>query len=271
MISHQNSKKDSTNRIKKLFESKNRFVLNLYFTAGYPTVDETLPLIRSLEKAGADLIEIGIPYSDPVADGPTIQESNQIALKNGISLKKVLDQLESVREETKLPLLLMGYLNVFFQFGIESLCQRCSEIGIDGLIIPDLPLSLYQERYQATFQHYGVEYISLITPQTSEERIRKIDAESDGFLYIVSQSGTTGATNSSKNQEAKTQQEYFQRIQAMSLKNPTLIGFGISDRESFQRACQHANGAIIGSEFIRWLTKKGSSEASIREFVSRIR
>ncbi len=255
------------NRINEVFHFKGKDILNVYFTAGFPNLNDTAKIITSLDLAGADLIEIGIPFSDPIADGPTIQQSNQKALDNGMTLKLLFEQLEGIRKVTKVPLILMGYLNPIEQYGIKAFCEKCREVGIDGLILPDLPLQVYLHDYKNMFEEAGLLNIFLITPQTSPERIRLIDEASEGFIYMVSSASTTGAkTGISEDQEA-----YFKRIQDMQLTNPTLIGFGISDQKSFETACQYANGAIIGSAFIKAIENSTSLEKDIQSFVHSIR
>ncbi|RKQ42383.1 tryptophan synthase alpha chain [Roseivirga pacifica] len=252
------------NRIEKLFETKPERVLNVYFTAGYPKLDDTLGIMQSLEKSGADLIEVGIPFSDPVADGPTIQESNGVALANGMTVKLLFEQLAELRQTVNIPVVLMGYINPIVQYGVEAFCKRCQEVGVDGLILPDLPMFEYMEVYKPVFDAHGLLNIFLITPQTSEARIREIDNNSKGFIYMVSSASTTGAkTGISTDQEA-----YFARVKAMSLKNPTLIGFGISNKETFDKACANANGAIIGSAFIKAIAQEGDLDKNINEFVN---
>ncbi len=253
------------NRINKLFKEKESNILSVYYTAGYPNLSDTLNLAVYLENAGADLIEIGMPYSDPVADGPTIQESNKKALDNGMSLKVLFDQLKGLREQVSIPIILMGYINPILQFGVEDFCIACKSVGIDGLILPDLPLKEYIKNYKDIFTRYGLKNIFLITPQTSDERIFQIDEHSDAFIYMVSSAGTTGV----KTTFSKVNTEYFKRINNMGLTNPTLIGFGISNSETFQQATQHSQGAIIGSAFIKLLAMKKDKE-SIKQFVMRL-
>jgi len=240
--------------------------LSVYFTAGYPDPEETVPTIEGLEKNGVDLIEIGMPFSDPVADGPVIQHSSHIALKNGMSVKKLFEQLKDIRKKTTIPLILMGYLNPVLRFGVENFCKKCAEVGIDGLILPDLPLDVYQEEFKILFGQYGLHNILLITPQTSEKRLREIDEASSGFIYMVSSSSTTGM----KNKVSDFHQDYFERIKNMHLKNPRLIGFGISNRETYENACKYAQGAIIGSAFVKALDEEITLEEKISNFVKTI-
>ncbi len=249
------------NRIKHLFETKKE-VLSIYFTAGYPTLNDTATIIEHLENNGADLIEIGLPFSDPLADGPTIQQSSEVALNNGMTTALLFEQLQDIRKKVKLPLIIMGYLNPILQYGVEAFCEKCKEVGIDGVILPDLPIAIYETHYQAVFKSYGLENIFLITPQTARERIQKIDVLSNGFIYMVSASSTTGA----KKGFDQEQMAYFNRIKAMQLNNPTVIGFGIANHTTYQQACTSANGAIIGSAFINAL-KAGDLENSIQQFM----
>ncbi|GGX20692.1 tryptophan synthase subunit alpha [Aquimarina muelleri] len=252
------------NRIKeKLKEDKK--LLSIYFTAGYPSLNDTVTIIKDLEKNGVDMIEIGLPFSDPLADGPTIQESSTIALKNGMTTNILFEQLKDIRKSVQIPLIIMGYFNPMMQYGIEAFCAKCQEIGIDGLIIPDLPVAEYHEHYQDTFEKYGLINVFLITPQTSEERIRFIDSVSNGFIYMVSSASTTGA----KNTFGDVQQQYFERIQSLDLKNPQIVGFGISNSETFTQATKTTKGAIIGSAFIKHLTNEGTD--TISAFIKKIR
>jgi tryptophan synthase alpha chain len=237
------------NRIKTLFTQKQKNILSVYFTAGYPSVNDTVPVIRELEKNGIDLIEIGIPFSDPMADGVVIQESSALALQQGMSLKLLFEQLQNIRREVHIPLILMGYLNPIMQFGVERFCRQCKETGIDGVIIPDLPFDDYLREYKPVADRYDLKIILLITPETSEQRIRLIDEHTDGFIYMVSSAATTGAQKSFDEQKLA----YFRRIRAMQLKNPRLIGFGISNKETLEAAQAHAAGAIVGSKFITLL------------------
>ncbi len=257
------------NRINQLFEGKKENVLSVYFTAGFPQLNDTRTILKSLQDAGADLIEIGIPYSDPIADGSTIQESNQKALENGITLPKILAQLKSVRSEISIPLILMGYINPIMQYGIEKFCQQCEEIGIDGLILPDLPMYVYLNEYKELFDKHGLHNTFLITPQTSEERIQEIDNETNGFIYMVSSASITGA----KTGISQEQINYFEKVNAQKLRNPRLIGFGISDHETFSKASQYAHGAIIGSAFIKLLAAESQEPLAnrIHKFVREVK
>lgn len=252
------------NRInQKLQEDKK--LLSIYFTAGYPNLNDTVSIIEELEKAGVDMIEIGLPFSDPLADGPTIQESSTAALKNGMTTELLFDQLKDIRKTVSIPLIVMGYFNPMLQYGVEAFCAKCHEIGIDGIIMPDLPLDVYQEEYEDIYKKYGLINVFLITPQTSEKRIRAIDNASDGFIYMVSSASTTGA----KSGFGEEQREYFDRIASLELKNPQIVGFGISNSETFEAATTKAKGAIIGSAFIKHLTQNGTR--SIKKFVQSIR
>ncbi len=254
------------NRIIQAFNRPNKSkILSIFFTAGYPQLQDTRRIIESLESAGADMIEIGIPFSDPVADGPTIQESSEIALSNGMTLKLLLEQLEGIRETVTIPLLLMGYLNPVIQYGMERFCETIAKIGIDGLILPDLPIEEYLHDYKSLFEKHHLSNILLVTPETSDERIRLIDEHTNGFIYAVSSSSTTGKTAGVSQQQTN----YFQRLANYQLRNPHIIGFGISDRTSFEKATQYADGAIIGSAFIKQLKKhqNGDLETAIHEFI----
>ncbi|WP_405205539.1 tryptophan synthase subunit alpha [Aquimarina sp. LLG6339-5] len=252
------------NRINIALE-QNKKLLSIYFTAGYPSLPDTKKIIQDLEKSGVDMIEIGLPFSDPLADGPTIQESSTIALKNGMTTKLLFEQLADIRKSVNIPLIIMGYFNPMMQYGIEAFCAKCQEIGIDGLIIPDLPVAEYHEQYQETFEKYGLINVFLITPQTSEERIRFIDSVSNGFIYMVSSASVTGSTSGFGN----TQEAYFERIANMDLKAPQIVGFGISNNETFTQATKTTKGAIIGSAFIKHLTQNGVE--SIEDFIQTIR
>ena len=255
------------NRISTLFKSTQEPILNIYATAGYPNFGDTMLVLNALQEGGVDIIEIGMPYSDPVADGETIQQSNQISLDQGMTVAHLFEQLKNMRSSISVPVLLMGYINPVLQFGIERFCQKCQEVGIDGLILPDLPMAEYQQSYQSIFEQYGLFNIFLITPQTSDERIKQIDAVSEGFIYMVSSASTTGA----KTGISTDQENYFKRIDDMKLKNPRLVGFGISDRESFIKASKGASGAIIGSAFVKLLGNAKNLREEIVEFVKSIK
>jgi len=253
-----------SNRItSKLKEDKK--LLSIYFTAGYPSLNDTVKIIEDLENNGVDMIEIGLPFSDPLADGPTIQESSTAALKNGMTTEILFSQLKDIRKTVSIPLIIMGYFNPMLQYGVEAFCKKCQEIGIDGLILPDLPLDVYQEEYEEIFKKHGLLNVFLITPQTSDDRIHQIDNASNGFIYMVSSASVTG----SKSGFGQEQESYFERIAKMNLKNPQIVGFGIKDEETFKQATKTAKGAIIGSAFIKHLTANGVD--SISEFVNTIR
>jgi len=252
------------NRINKKLQ-ENKKLLSIYFTAGYPVLNDTVKIIKDLEQNGVDMIEIGLPFSDPLADGPTIQKSSTAALHNGMTTEILFEQLQDIRKSVFIPLIIMGYFNPMLQYGVDAFCKKCQEIGIDGLIIPDLPVDVYHEEYQKTFEKYGLINVFLITPQTSDERIRFIDSISNGFIYMVSSASVTG----SKAGFGNTQTSYFERIGAMQLANPQIVGFGISNSETFQQATNTAKGAIIGSAFIKHLTEHGVD--SVADFVQKIR
>ena len=252
------------NRINKTL-NQDKKLLSIYFTAGFPQLEDTVPILEQLQEAGVDMIELGLPFSDPLADGPTIQESSTQALRNGMTTDKLFTQLEGIRDHIHVPLIVMGYFNPMMQYGVERFCKRCQEVGIDGLIIPDLPADVYHEQYQSLFQQYGLLNMFLITPQTPDERILYIDQVSEGFIYMVSSAATTGAQGSF----GDTQQHYFQRIADMKLQSKLLVGFGISNAETYQAAVAHSQGAIIGSAFIKHLEANGNQ--SVQEFVKAIR
>jgi len=254
------------NRINKLFQEKKGQVLSVYFTAGYPNLEDTTPLIQELVKNGVDLIEIGMPFSDPVTDGPVIQHSSLISLQNGMSIRKLFAQLKDIRQSVEIPLILMGYINPVLQYGVEAFCRKCNEIGIDGLIIPDLPMDVYETEFKSVFEANNLHNIFLITPQTSDERLRKIDEVSTGFIYMVSSNSTTGA----KTSVSDFQKLYFERVNSLSLKNRRLIGFGISNAETFRNACQYASGAIIGSAFVKALEGPNTIEQKVSAFINTI-
>ncbi|HEY1023615.1 MAG TPA: tryptophan synthase subunit alpha [Sphingobacteriaceae bacterium] len=244
------------NRLNHLFATKREPVLSIYFTAGYPRLDSTLDVAQALEKGGADFLEIGFPYSDPVADGPVIQNSSQKALENGMTLNVLFEQLRDLRKRVSIPVLLMGYVNPVLQFGVEKFCAACAEVGVDGVIVPDLPMYEYEELYRECFERNNISQVFLVTPQTSDERIRKIDELTTGFIYMLSSSSTTGKDMS----VSADVERYFARIQALSLKNPTVIGFGISDRASFGKAAQYTRGAIVGSAFVKLIGQPDGME-----------
>lgn len=254
------------NRIKTLFSKKKNNILSIYFTAGYPKLNNTTKMIENLVSSGADMIEIGIPFSDPLADGPVIQDSSNKALKNGMSLSLLFEQIEDIRKNINIPLVLMGYLNPVYQYGIENFLKKCSEIGIDGVILPDLPIHEYEDKYKPLFEKYKIQKIFLVTPNTDTERIKKIDAMSDSFIYIVSSAATTGVKKSFTDDQI----EYFKKIRDMKLQNPTLVGFGISNHEGYTEASKYANGVIIGSAFIKALGEEGELQAKISRFIKSI-
>ena len=252
------------NRIDKKFQEDKK-LLSIYFSAGHPSLEDTVPILKKLQAAKVDMVEIGLPFSDPLADGPTIQESSTQALSNGMTTDKLFSQLENIREYINIPLVLMGYFNPMMQFGIEKFCKCCESIGIDGLIIPDLPVDVYHEKYKVLFDKHGLYNMFLITPQTPENRIRYIDKVSNGFIYMVSSASVTGA----KNTFGDSQKDYFKRISEMRLSSPTVVGFGISNASTYSTAIEHSNGAIIGSAFIKFLEDKGVNK--IADFISSIR
>lgn len=255
------------NRLNQLFAHKKKNILSIYFTAGYPDLNNTVAIAEAVEKAGADFIEIGFPYSDPVADGPTIQESSQKALENGMNLNLLFSQLKELRSKVNMPVLLMGYANPMVQYGVERFCKTAAEVGVDGVIVPDLPMYEYENMYKDIFAKYGLSNIFLVTPQTSEERIRKIDELSNSFIYLLSSSSITG-----KNLEVSdTLESYYKRIIAMELKNPIVIGFGISNNKTYTKACEYANGAIVGSAFVKYLNSRPDYLSGVGGFISTIR
>ncbi|MCK4855072.1 MAG: tryptophan synthase subunit alpha, partial [Bacteroidales bacterium] len=242
------------NRIDRLFQTRNSGILSVYLTAGYPELNDTHKVIRELAQNGVDMIEIGMPFSDPLADGPLLQVCNHQALENGMTLNRLFEQLGSIREKVNIPLLLMGYLNPVLNYGIEKFCRKARDIGMDGVILPDLPVREYTMHYQKHFKENGLHMIFLISPQTSQERIREIDTLGSGFIYMVSSASTTGVKSGFQPEQAK----YFERIKTMDLELPQLIGFGISTRETYEQACQYASGAIIGSAFMKSLMGEGT-------------
>ena len=251
------------NRIKKKLQ-ENKKLLSIYFTAGFPKLNDTKSIIENLEKSGVDMIEIGLPFSDPLADGPTIQASSTKALENGMTTEVLFNQLRAIRKTVSIPLLIMGYFNPILQYGVEKFCKKCATIGIDGLIIPDLPVKEYTENFKPIFEKYELINVFLITPQTSNERIKFIDEISNGFIYMVSSASVTGSQNSF----GIEQQNYFKRIASKQLKSPQIVGFGISNAETFQQATSKAKGAIIGSAFVKYVDENGIQ--SINKFVSAI-
>jgi tryptophan synthase alpha chain len=254
------------NRLQKLFDPKNNNLLSIYYTAGYPELNATVNIAEALEKSGVDFLEIGFPYSDPVADGPTNQYSSQKSLEYGMTLKVLFEQLKDIRKSVSIPILLMGYVNPILQFGIEKFCKTAAEIGVDGIIVPDLPIYEYEALYAKYFIDNNLSNIFMVTPQTSEERICKIDELSNSFIYLLSSSSVTGfSLNVSSDIE-----DYYKRIKAMQLKSPTIIGFGISNSDNFNKACEYANGAIVGSAFVRFLAEQDYLE-KIPAFIRSIR
>ena len=255
------------NRINKLFEVKKGNILSVFFTAGFPELNSAKLIAKALEEAGVDMIEIGIPFSDPIADGPTIQQSNKKALDNGMSVKLLLEQVKEIRKEISIPIILMGYLNPVLQYGFDKFCKEASANGVDGLILPDMPMDEYLTQYKGIMQSANLLNSFLISPTTSKDRIRKIDDETNGFIYAVSSSSTTGA----KNDFTAEQETYFKSLQSLNLKNPFLIGFGISSHQTFSKACQYSSGAIMGSAFINLLQSSKNLNSDIPQFVQSIR
>ena len=252
-------------RIQELFKRKQNNILNVYCTAGYPKMDSTLEVMKALQANGADLIELGMPYSDPLADGPVIQASSVKALGNGMTIARLFEQLKDFRKDIQLPVVLMGYLNPLLQYGFEQFCAKAAEVRIDGLIIPDIPIFEYEAEYKGIINKYGLDFIFLITPETTVERIRKLDALSSGFLYAVSSSSITGSEKDFTSVEA-----YLQKLKELKLKNPVLVGFGIKDKKTFSSACKYANGAIIGTAYIKALENGTSIEARTKEFLETV-
>lgn len=253
------------NRLDSMFQQKSKNILNVYCTAGYPQHDSTLAVMTALEQHGADLVELGMPYSDPLADGPVIQASSSVSLANGMTIAKLFDQLRNFRHQVHIPVILMGYMNPVLQFGFEKFCQQAAAVAVDGLILPDLPIYEFENEYGPIVKRYGLDFIFLITPETSEERIRKIDELSTGFIYAVSSSSTTGSDKNMTDVNA-----YLQKLQSMKLKNPVLVGFGIRDKKSFDEACMHANGAIIGTAYIKALEGSADVGETTRLFLTKI-
>lgn len=252
------------NKLTELLKSKPNNLLNIFYTAGYPQLEDTTVILTALENAGVDMVEIGIPFSDPLADGPTIQESSAVALANGMSIEKLFSQLE--KHTIKIPLILMGYLNPVMQYGLEAFCKRCEEVGVDGIIVPDLPMAIFEMEFKKVFEKYNISNIFLVTPQTSEKRIKEIDANSTGFIYAVSSASTTGSKT-----DFSAAADYLGRLQNMNLSTPVLTGFNIKNKQNFQDACHYVNGAIIGSEFIRQITGVTEITEAATNYVASIR
>lgn len=253
-------------RIKTIFAEKRNRLLNVYCTAGYPRLDSTLQVMKALQHNGADMIELGMPYSDPLADGPVIQASSSKALENGMTIAVLFEQLREMRTQITVPVILMGYMNPVLQYGFEKFCAHAKAAGIDGLILPDLPVYEFETEYGAIIHKHGLDFIFLVTPETSDERIRKLDELSSGFLYAVSSSSTTG-----QDKNMGDVSFYLQRLKALELKNPVLVGFGIKDKQSFNAACAHASGAIIGTAYIKALENAADVELSTKEFLQGIK
>lgn len=264
------------NRLTKLFAQKKTGVLNIYCTAGYPQLNSTVEVLTALQNNGADIIELGIPYSDPIADGPVIQQSNMQALENGMSIPVLFEQLKNWRISPLgvggVPIILMGYMNPVLQYGIDKFCEAAAAVGVDGIILPDLPMYEFETMYQQHFKKYDLKFIFLVTPETSEERIRKIDSLSNGFLYAVSSSSTTGNKDAAAdNNTTALQQSYFQKLQGMHLTNPVLVGFGIKDKQTFDAACTYTNGAIIGSAYITALKNTVDINSTTKDFINTVK
>lgn len=257
--------KNKMSRLKRIFQNKSKQVLNVYCTAGYPTLESTISVMKALQNNGADIIELGMPYSDPLADGAVIQASSSKALANGMSIETLFNQLKDFRKEITLPVVLMGYMNPVLQYGFEKFCEDAALAGVDGLILPDLPEYEFETEYGAIIKKYGLDFIFLVTPETSEERVRKLDSLTSGFLYAVSSSATTGS-----NTNFDVVEKYLQRLQSYQLKNPVLVGFGIKDKQTFEAASKYANGAIIGSAYIKALEGSTNVEQTTKDFLSSI-
>jgi tryptophan synthase alpha chain len=252
-------------RIKDLFSKKNKRVLNIYCTAGYPHLDSTVKVMKALEDNGVDLVELGMPYSDPLADGPVIQASSTVALANGMTIKKLFEQLKDLRKNIQVPVILMGYMNPVLQYGFEKFCADAATAGVDGLILPDLPEYEYETMYGAIIKKYNLDFIFLVTPETSDERIKKLDELSTGFLYAVSSSSTTGSDKNMNNVS-----DYLQKLKNLQLRNSILVGFGIKDKQTFDAACEYANGAIIGSAFVKALEGSQNEEETVKQFLKSV-
>jgi tryptophan synthase alpha chain len=252
-------------RMEVLFKGKSTGVLNVYFTAGYPTLDSTIEIMQGIQDGGADLIEIGMPYSDPLADGPVIQDSSLVALQNGMTIDYLFSQLKDFRKTISIPVVLMGYMNPVLQYGFEKFCQKATEVGIDGFILPDLPVHEFEHHYSKLLSKFGLDFVFLVTPETSETRVRKLDQLSSGFLYAVSSSSTTG-----NEKDFSQVTEYLNRLKSYDLNNPLLVGFGIKDKSTFEIVKPHANGAIIGSAIIKVLSASKKPGATAKEFVESV-
>ena len=250
------------NRINELFEQKKSKILSIYCTAGYPLLDSTIPVMKALQDSGVDMIELGIPYSDPLADGPVIQASGSKAIANGMTIEKLFEQLRGFRHQIYVPVILMGYMNPILQYGFEKFCQHAAALPIDGLILPDLPVKEFESVYGPIIRKYGIDFIFLVTPETPEDRIRKLDSLSTGFLYAVSSSSITG-----KDKDFKAVEEYLKRLKEMKLKNPIIVGFGIKDKETFESACKYANGAIVGTAYIKALDNGTDINEATTKFI----
>lgn len=265
MLNKEFRSKNTMSRIKDLFERKSSRVLNVYCTAGYPKLNSTLEVMSALQSNGADLIELGMPYSDPLADGPVIQHSSTVALENGMTIHTLFEQLKDFRKEIHVPVILMGYMNPVLQYGFEQFCKDAAAVGVDGLILPDLPEYEFETEYGAVIKKYGLDFIFLVTPETSDKRIAKLDELSSGFLYAVSSSSTTGSDKNMTDVNA-----YLQKLKALQLKNPVLVGFGIKDKQTFESACAYANGAIIGTAFIKALEGTNDVKAATKAFLEKV-
>jgi tryptophan synthase alpha chain len=248
-----------------VFKEKSKRILNVYCTAGYPSLDSTMKVMESLQKNGADIIELGMPYSDPLADGEVIQVSSIKALANGMNIAVLFEQIKDMRKSISIPVILMGYMNPILQYGFENFCKKAKEVGVDGLILPDLPLFEFEQSYGKIITENNLDFIFLVTPETPEQRVKKLDSLSNGFLYAVSSSATTG-----KDKDFNVVAQYLQKLQAMQLKNPILVGFGIKDKATFDAATLHTQGAIIGSAYIQQLTKGGDIETTTSQFLNSV-